>query len=266
MKKTLPILMLLMVACSQDLARPKLLIASDATFAPFHIINESGHATGFDIELARAVAVHAEFEPEVVVLPYADLFSGLRAGTHDMVAATTGITAERQKTYRFSEPYFTTCQVAVVRNEAGEPRTIADLKSKRIGAAGDGTSAQAMQMIEGTHVALSDGQGVSALLGNAIDAWIVDEFDGVGAARESNDRLRVLAEGIANEQYGFVLASDRADLQTRINASLASLVNDGVVAELQARFGVERGPDWPVQCNKQNQAALLNKDSRIEQD
>lgn len=249
MKKTLPILtLLLLVACSQDTPRPKLLIASDATFAPFHLIDDSGQATGFDIELARAVAIHAGYAPEVVVLSYADLFSGLRAGTHDVVAASTGITAERQKTYRFSEPYFTTCQVAVVRLESGEPQTIDELQGKRIGASGTGTSASAMQMIDGTHVMLGDGEGVSSLLDNSIDAWIVDEFDGAGAARESSGQLRVLAEGIANEHYGFVLALDRSDLQTHINSSLVALENDGVVAELQARFGVERGPDWPVQC------------------
>ena len=250
MKKTLPILTLMLIlGCHGDARPPVLLIASDATFAPFHLIDDSGVATGFDIELARAVAKHAGFEPEVVVLKYADLFSGLLAGTHDVVAATTGITAERQKTYRFSAPYFTTCQVAVVRTGSGEPQTITELKGKRIGASGAGTSAQAMQMIDGIHVQLNDGEGVTSLLANAIDAWIVDEFDAVAAARKSNDRLRALADGIANEQYGFVLALDRQDLQARINASLASLENDGVVAQLQARFGVERGPTWPVQCH-----------------
>ena len=31
-------------------------IASDATFPPFHWVDEAGRTTGFDIELARAVA------------------------------------------------------------------------------------------------------------------------------------------------------------------------------------------------------------------
>lgn len=250
MKKTLPILILvLLVACSQDAPRPELIIASDATFAPFHLIDESGQATGFDIELARAAAIRAGYGSEIVVLSYADLFTGLTAGTHDMVAATTGITAERQKIYRFSAPYFTTCQVAVVRNGPGEPQTIAELAGKRIGASGAGTSATAMQLIDGVHVSLSDGEGVSSLISNSIDAWMVDEFDGVSAARQSSGQLRVLADGIANEQYGFVFALEQSDLQAKISTSLAALETEGVVAELQARFGVERSQDWPVQCD-----------------
>lgn len=242
------LLLVLLVACSNDVPPPPLRIATDATFAPFHLIDDSGQTTGFDVELARAVAIHAGYQPEVVVLPYADLFTGLTDGSHDLVAATTGITTTRQKTYRFSMPYFTTCQVAVVRRGPSEPQTITELEGKRIGASGAGTSFQAMQSINGVHVLLEDGEGVSALQGDAIDAWIVDEFDGVGASRASNDRLDVVAEGIAKEQYGFVLALDRTDLQGKLNRSLAALEADGVVAELMQRFGVARAPGWPVRC------------------
>ena len=91
-------------------------IATDATFAPFHYIDESGRVTGYDIELARQLAIRAGFEPEVIVVPYADLFDGLLAGQYNVVAATTGITAERQQSYRFSDPYFDTCQAALVRS------------------------------------------------------------------------------------------------------------------------------------------------------
>ncbi|MGI9206300.1 MAG: substrate-binding periplasmic protein [Woeseiaceae bacterium] len=251
MKKTRPIptlCLMLMTACGVETTPPELRIATDATFAPFHQIDDSGRATGFDVELARAVAIHAGYEPAVVVLSYADLFAGLTTGTHDLVAATTGITTERQKTYLFSVPYFTTCQVAVVRRGSSEPQTVADLAGKRIGASGTGTSFLAMQLIDGVHVSLNDGEGVSSLLNDSIDAWIVDEFDAVGAARESDGRLKVLAAGIANENYGFVLALGQSEIQSRINGSLAVLEAEGVVADLQARFGVERAPGWPVQC------------------
>lgn len=242
------LLLVLLVACSKDAAPPNLRIATDATFAPFHLIDAAGQTTGFDVELARAVAIHAGYEPEVIVLPYADLFTGLTDGSHDLVAATTGITRDRQQTYRFSMPYFTTCQVAVVRRGSSEPQAVAELKGKRIGASGAGTSFHAMQLIDGVHVSLEDGEGISSLQSDAIDAWIVDEFDGVGASRASNGQLAVLPEGIANEQYGFVLAMEQTNLQGRLNSSLAALEAEGVVARLKERFGVARAPGWPVQC------------------
>lgn len=245
---TITFALLLSIACAPESTRPVLRIASDATFAPFHFVGESGIPTGFDIELARAIAIEAGFEPQVVVLGYDELFSGLKAKTHDIVAATTGITPEREQIYLFSNPYFETCQVAVVRVGPDEPGTMPDLRGARIGAAGAGTSVKAMQTIEGEHVRLAAGKSLSSLLAGEVDAWIVDEFDGIGAARESGGRLRVLAEPVAPERYGFVLDHGRQALKDKLDRALAVLEERGDIARLQARFGVERGPDWPIDC------------------
>jgi ABC-type amino acid transport substrate-binding protein len=238
--------LLLSVACTTNTTPPGLRIASDATFAPFHFLDENETPTGFDIELARAVAIEAGFVPQVVVLAYDELFSGLQANTHDMIAATTGITPEREQLYLFSAPYFATCQVAVVRAGPGEPQSLADLRGARIGAGGAGTSFKAMQTIAGEHVRLAEGQGEAALADGSIDAWLVDEFDGVAAARGAQGNLRVLPDPVALEHYGFVIGHDRQELKDRLNWGLAALVERGEVARLRARFGVERGPDWPV--------------------
>lgn len=248
MKKTLLILgLLLSVACDSVSPLPTLRIASDATFAPFHWVDESGRPTGFDIELARAVAANAGFEPEVIVLPYEALFSGLGENTHDVVAATTGVTPERESLYLLSQPYYETCQVAVVRAGPDEPTSVGKLKGLRVGAAGSGTSMKAMQSIVGEHIRLEDGQGVESLEAGKIDAWLVDEFDGVTVARESQGRLLVLPEPVALERYAFVLARDREELKSRLNRSLAELEKNGTVKRLRARFGVDRDASWPVE-------------------
>ena len=124
-------------ACAPD-ERPDLRIVSDATFAPFHYIGDEGAPTGFDIELARLIAERAGLEPIVEVLPYGELFEGLSAKTHDVVAATTGWTAERAATYLFTEPYFVTCQAALVRVGADEPATLGELRVDVSGLQGRG--------------------------------------------------------------------------------------------------------------------------------
>ena len=98
-------------------------IVSDATFAPFHYIGDGGAPTGFDIELAPFIAERAGLELTVEVLPYSELFEGLSAKAHDVVAATTGWTAERAATYLFTEPCFVTCQATLVRVGPDEPAT-----------------------------------------------------------------------------------------------------------------------------------------------
>jgi ABC-type amino acid transport substrate-binding protein len=231
--------------------RPLLRIASDATFAPFHFVDDSGTATGFEIELARLAAERAGFRAEVLVVPYDRLLSGLSRGEHDLVAATTGITEERSRTYRFTIPHFRTCQAALVRAGAGEPEGVPDLSGRRVGAAGAGTSALALELLpQSVRVLLPKGQeGVPSLLEGGIDALLVDEFDAVEAARASEGRLRVLSDPVALESYAFVLASGRDEIVRALDRALSELEREGAIRELEARFGVARDADWPVRVN-----------------
>lgn len=228
---------------------PVLRIASDATFPPFHFIDRSSAPTGFDIELARLLSERAGFRPLVVVRPYDDLLSGLTTGAHDLVAATTGVTPEREKLYLFTRPYFETCQAALVRVGPHEPGTIAELKGRRVGAAGSGTSARALRGIAGVErVSLGKGQaGVPSLEGGDIDALIVDEFGAVASARASNGRLRVLSQPVAPELYAFVLPRGRDDLKLALDRALEQLERERRIRALRVQFGLERDESWPVQ-------------------
>ncbi len=226
---------------------PTLRIASDATFPPFHYL-EAGTPTGFEIELARLVAAREGLEAHVVVLPYDDLLPGLVSGAHQLVAATTGITPEREKLYLFTRPYFETCQAALVRAGEEEPETLSELASRRVGASGEGTSARALAGLPGVEaVALGKGEaGVPFLEEGKIDALILDEFAAVRTARASNGRLRVLAEPVALERYAFVLSLKSHDLKTAFDSALEALEREGRLEELRKKFGVERDKAWPV--------------------
>lgn len=237
----------------QSSSVPTLRIATDAAFAPFHYLDEAGNPTGHDIELARQVAIRAGYKPQfVVVSQYRDLFTGLVAGDFDMIAATTGITPERQVIYLFSKPYFTTCQAAIVRRGDDEPQALSNLRRKYI-AAPEGTSsvaaAYALQPQILNQVSGST-EGLEALLtqidGNYVaDAYICDEFEAVALAGE-NDRLTVLPEPVLLEYYGFVMRLEDGELKRRIDSALDTLVRDNSVRRLQEKFNLNRPYDWPI--------------------
>lgn len=224
-------------------------VASDAKFPPFHFEDDDGKVTGHDIELARAVLERAGFRVEVeVVRPYSALLNGLIQGRYQMVAATTGITPERQRRMLFSTPYFTTCQAAVVRAGDAEPQALADLQGQQVGATGSGTSARAVENMTGVvRVILPQGtDGLASLTAGDIDALIIDEFEAVTAARESAGRLRVLPEPVALEHYGLVMARDAHGLKLQVDRALELLRRNGTLERLRKEFGVDRGEDWPV--------------------
>ena len=237
----------LLIGCAQAPEPIVLRIATDATFPPFHY-REQGEVTGFDVELARAVASVGGVTPEVRVLPYDALWSGLADGAHDIVAASTGVTADREALYLFSSPYYATCQVAVVRARSAATR-VAHLADLTVGAEGDGTSYLALQSLSALRrTRLEDDQGQMSVEAGEIDAWIVDEHAGVRAVEESRGRLRVLPESVAVEQYAFVLARGNTQLKARVDAALENLRSSGKLARLEREFGLLRGPRWPVRC------------------
>lgn len=119
-----------------------------------------------------------------------------------------------------------------MRTGITEPEAIIDLVGRKIGASGQGTSARAMSSIEGVHIPITEGESTNMLLRRLVDAWIVDEFDAVTAARESNGRLRVLTEGIATEQYGFVFAGENRALQESFDVSIGEIIDNGAIENL----------------------------------
>jgi ABC-type amino acid transport substrate-binding protein len=237
--------------------QPGLTIATDATFPPFHYFDDDARVTGFDVELARALSERAGYGAQAIAIPYDVLFEDLLAGAYEVVAATTGITPERERKYLFSDPYYDTCQAALVRAGSGEPQSLADLAGRRVGAAGAGTSVKALDNLpDAIHVLLSEREAtedtikedgsVPVLESGDIDALVVDEMDAVEAARASNGRLRVLREPVALEQYGFVFSPGNARLRDQFDRALAAMRADGSLEALRREFGLDRGDDWPI--------------------
>jgi ABC-type amino acid transport substrate-binding protein len=230
-----------------------LVIATDAAFPPFHYTDEQGHVTGHDVELAIEAARRARYRAEVIVVrPYSALFDGLLSGRHHLVAATTGLTPQRQAAFALSIPYFDTCQAILVRTGPGEPAGLSDLKGRRVGAAGDGTSARALAGLSGVQaVRLDSSSGALAeLTAGRIDALVNDEFEAVSAARRQPELLRVLAEQAAPESYVFVMHPANLKLKSQIDEALRDMERDGTMTQLRSRFGLDRPADWPVLQSK----------------
>jgi len=224
-------------------------VATDAVFPPFHYVDDGGSLAGFDVELAREAGRRIGREVEVERAPsYAALFEGLLDGRYDVVAATTGITEQRQRRYGFSRPYFRTCLAVLVRAGPGEPARPADLAGRAVAASAGTTSAAAAHAIDGATV-VETGRwrdSLAALRAGEVDAVIIDEFEAVPFARDAGD-LEVLAEPIASEWYGLVVRLDETALRIRLGEAIDAMAADGTLAALRERYGLDRPAGWPVQ-------------------
>lgn len=89
-------------------------LGTNAAFPPFEYV-EGTKIVGFDITMGQKIAKDLGQSLEVVDMSFDSLIPALSSGAIDFIAAGMSVTEERKKNVDFSEPYFTSNQVIIVR-------------------------------------------------------------------------------------------------------------------------------------------------------
>ncbi|OFY39014.1 MAG: hypothetical protein A2X18_05630 [Bacteroidetes bacterium GWF2_40_14] len=106
-------------------------VASEPDYPPFCIIDKSGKADGFSIDLIKAAAKAANLKIAIKIGIWNVIKQDLENGTID-VLPLVGRTPERELIYDFSLPYITLHGAVFVRRGTTDIKSVADLKSKSI--------------------------------------------------------------------------------------------------------------------------------------
>ncbi len=143
MKKTFKIVVLVLIlavlassaimlsACNkQDENKEKLVVALECEYMPFNftqqtdanhavkISNADGYANGYDIIFAKRIAEALNKELVIVQTDWNSLVPGVQAGTYDLIIAGMSPTEERRKSIDFSDSYYQSNLVIVVRKDS----------------------------------------------------------------------------------------------------------------------------------------------------
>ena len=95
-------------------SKDKLRMGTEATFPPFEYV-ENSKVVGFDVSFAQVIANDYGKELEVLNMNFDSLIAALQSDAVDLVAAGMAATEERRKNVDFSDPYYVSKQVVVVR-------------------------------------------------------------------------------------------------------------------------------------------------------
>lgn len=215
------------------------LIATDATFPPFEMVDEtSKELVGFDIELMKAVAEKAGIKYEFTNLPFDPMLAGLAQCQYDMAIAAITITEDRQKEFLFSNPYIDAGQIIIVKAGNENIKSKDDLSGKTIGAQLGTTGEIEAQDIDGVDYKPYDTYDLAFLdLANGqIDAVIADYPTALGFIAKNPDKLMTVGEKFTEESYGIAICKNRSDLLEKINPALQAVIDAGVVNELAAKY------------------------------
>ena len=142
---TLVALTLLLASCSA-LAEGTFRVGMECNYAPFNwtqaepsdtavaIVGGGGYADGYDVQIARKIAAGLGKQLVVVKTEWDGLPLGVTSGAFDAIIAGMSPTAERKITLDFSDAYYTSELVVVVRKDGpyAGAKTLADLSGATI--------------------------------------------------------------------------------------------------------------------------------------
>ena len=224
-----------------------LIVGFDQSYPPYGFVGDDGEYTGFDLDLAQAVADREGWDVQLEAIDWDAKDALLGSGAINCI--WNGFTMEgREDDYTFSEPYMLNGQVVVVRADSGIA-SLDDLAGKAVITQVDSA---ALDVLEGDQASLTAtfasletiGEYNTAFMqleSGAVDAVACDLSIAEYQMAANEGAYTQLPEMLSEEHYavGFKKGDDAT--AEAVNEALRALVEDGTVQELcdkYAEYGI----------------------------
>jgi polar amino acid transport system substrate-binding protein len=187
---------------------------------------------GFDVDVAELIARGLGREPQFVEIAFASIDQSITRGDAEIGLSGIEDTPARRSAYAVTLPYYQFREVLSVRaSDAGQFRTLRDLRGRRVGTLGGTIAYEILLHAQREHgiVAVSyedDVHPYSDLLIGRLDAVLLDN---VLADRRSRTTPGFVThpDPIAVSHYVGVLAPGNTELRDRIDRILKQAMHDG---------------------------------------
>jgi polar amino acid transport system substrate-binding protein len=224
-----------------EAAALNIVIATDATWPPMEMVDESKEIVGFDIDLMAAIAEAGGFTYEFRNTAWDGIFAGLSTDEYDAVMSSVTITDERKETMDFSDPYINAGQVLVVKKEMSGVETLEDLAGKSVGAQIGTTGAFAIEKVAGVTLKTYDEIGLAFedLANGRIDGAVADTPVAADFALQNDSykgRLVIVGKPFTDEFYGIAVKKGNTEVLAAINAGLAKVLNTDTYTAIEEKW------------------------------
>lgn len=220
--------------------RGTIIIGLEGDWAPWSFVDENDELTGFDVEVARAIAAKLGVEVQFIPGEWDGLFAGMDAGRYDIVINGVEVTPERTEKYDFTAPYAYIRTALIVRGDNESIKTFDDLKGKKTA-----------NSIASTYMNLAEDYGATCygvdtldetltmVLQGRVDATlnaIVSYTDYMAQHPDANLKVAATTEDASNVAIPMRKGEETASLMQTINVAIAQLHEEGVIAELSMKY------------------------------
>lgn len=225
--------------------RANYIVATDTTLIPMSFVNDKSQIAGFEPDLMQAIADRAGFDIELTAVDWPGLFGGLITRKFDMVISSVTILPERKDKMAFSVPYLKSGISIVVKKDTEGVTTIDDIiKQNLLAGAQVGTTAyfflEKYPNIRKKGYQLY-GHAVADLINGEVDAVLGESTATLYYKNQQKDyfqKIKTVGDILTDEYYGIVLRKEDTKLLAKVNAALETLLADGTVEKLHAKWNL----------------------------
>lgn len=216
-------------------------VGFDQEFPPMGFVGDDGEYTGFDLEVAKAVAerLGLEFVPQPVDWAAKDM--ELESGNIDCIWNGFTMTG-REDDYTWSEPYMANTQVFVVAKDSGIASQ-ADLAGKIVECQVDSSAEAALKEVPDLTATfkqlLTTADYNSAFMDleqGAVDAIAMDVIVAGYQIQQRNADFIILEDSLSAEEYGVGFKKGNTELRDKVQATLEEMAADGTLKSVSEKW------------------------------
>lgn len=222
----------------------KLIVGTDATYAPMESMDASGNIVGIDIDIVNAIAEELGIEVEYKNYGWEPLFPAVDSSEVDFAVSSITITEERQKSYDFTDPYFVANQLILVPEDS-TVENFQDLKDLRVAVQINTTGHIVTQGLQGetsTNIRAIETMplAITEMINGNADAAVGDNAV-VIEYKTQNPNVKVKTvedDSFEKEFYGLMVKKGNKEVIDLLNKGIQAVKDNGKLKEITG-FDVE---------------------------
>ena len=210
---------------------------------PMTMTNREGGLMGFDVDLARALALAMNVKLEIKPMPFGELMAALEEDKIDMVLSNMSITPERTELVSFVGPYMMSGMSILTKSSVMGKITSAEefnRENLKLLALSNSTHANFVRTVapDATLIEFANyDEGVAMLIDGKADAMVADMTQCILAVmRNPGAGLTTLDKPLTVEPIGIAISKDDPQFFNLVDNYLRAYEKVGVLTQLRKKW------------------------------
>ncbi|MEZ5570495.1 MAG: transporter substrate-binding domain-containing protein [Halioglobus sp.] len=210
---------------------------------PLTMTNREGGLMGFDVDLAKAMAMAMNVKLEIKAMPFSELLQALEDDKIDMILSNMSITPERTEMVSFVGPYMMSGMSILTKNSVLSKISSADEFNRaniKLLALKNSTHANFVRTAAPDATLIetaSYDEGVAMLIDGQADAMVADMTQCILAVMRYPDAgLTTLEKPLTVEPIGIAVSKDDRQFFNLVDNYLRAYEKTGVLTQLRKKW------------------------------